>query len=105
MKIILSILLLGVLFLVPATSTSADCGLCGDLTGDGEINILDVTAFVQWYYSWPEVITPNCPASADMNCDGAVRVGTHPASDLQILIDYMFNSGPAPCDPVAFPDC
>ncbi|MEZ5359133.1 MAG: hypothetical protein R3F48_09920 [Candidatus Zixiibacteriota bacterium] len=90
--------IMGALFLLPTVS-SADCGMCGDLTGDGEINISDLVAFVDWYYDSNHP-TPNCPGDADLNCDNAVI-----RQDIDIMVNYMFYDGPAPCDPVAFPAC
>ncbi len=100
MRKLLALLALGVLFMIPATSTSADCGVCGDLTGDGQVNISDVVAYVDWIYTWPNPITPTCPSGGDVNCDNGAT-----STDLDIIVDWMFNGGPAPCDPVAFPAC
>ncbi|MEZ5359134.1 MAG: hypothetical protein R3F48_09925 [Candidatus Zixiibacteriota bacterium] len=102
MRKVVCLLALGALFLFP-TIASAECGLCGDLTGDGNINMLDITAFIDWYYGQGNPL-PNCPDDADVNCDNAVTVGGS-NSDLGIIIDYLYHYGPAPCDPVAFPAC
>ncbi|MEZ5357942.1 MAG: hypothetical protein R3F48_03865 [Candidatus Zixiibacteriota bacterium] len=91
---------LGLILCLSATSLNADCGVCGDLTGDGNVDISDVTAFVNWYYRWPDPITPNCEQGADMNCDNSVQLW-----ELDYLVDYLFNFGPAPCDPVEWPAC
>jgi len=100
----------GVALMLTGTGTArADCGLCGDLTGDGYVNIVDVTAFVEWYTNF---VTPQCPCAADVNCDNAVRVtfnvsGDPEIDDLEYIMNYIFSGGPAPCDPDddGVPDC
>ncbi len=102
---------MALVFVATTGTASADCGLCGDLTGDGAVNILDVAAFVDWYYHYPNGATPACPDAADVNCDGAVRINCYDpgyeCDDLQYLINYLFKGGPAPCDPDGdgIPDC
>ncbi len=71
-------------------STSAtDCSVCGDLTGDGNVDISDLAAYVDWFYS---LETPNSPASADI--DGKCYGGR--LSDLDYMVAYLFEGGPAP---------
>ncbi len=102
MRKLIIFLCLGVLLCAPSSTLLAEdyeCGLCGDINGDGAINILDITAFFQWYHHIPSV-TPNCPDDADMDCDAAVF-----SDEYEILIDYLYNNGPAPCDTDEWPAC
>ncbi|MEZ5357941.1 MAG: hypothetical protein R3F48_03860 [Candidatus Zixiibacteriota bacterium] len=92
----------GFLLFIPTVAVQADCGVCGDLTGDGFVDIDDIVAFVNWYYPTPPAMpeTPECPLGGDVNCDSGVQ-----SWELQYLFDYIFNGGPAPCDPEEWPAC
>jgi hypothetical protein len=98
------------IFIAAHASASAACDLCGDINGDGRVNISDVVSLVDWYYNWPP-IEPACPNAADVNCDGAIRLNCYyeefECDDLQYLMNYIFYQGPAPCDPNGdgIPDC
>ncbi len=98
MRKLLLTLCFGLLLCAPTTSLSADCGLCGDINGDGSVDIGDVTAYIIWLQ--PPFPFPDCPADGDVNCDNS-RSG----KDLDILIDYLFENGPAPCDTDEWPAC
>ncbi len=63
--------------------------VCGDFNGDGDVNILDITAYIDWKYKGGAA--PNPLARGDVNNDGAENV-----LDIVHLIDYKFKSGPAP---------
>jgi hypothetical protein len=65
---------------------------CGDINGDGVINVADVSYFICYIFD-------DCPAPypidiADVNCDGIINI-----ADVVYLINYIFNEGPPPCDP------
>jgi hypothetical protein len=69
-------------------------GVCGDINGDGSLDIADLTAFVHCYYE--NIYDPVCLtynwACGDVNNDGGTTT-----VDLQILVDYMFNGGSIDC--------
>ena len=55
---------------------SCDCGVWGDVSGDGAINPVDVVKMVNFVYKGNDtrVQPPNCPRQAgDVNCDNAVN--------------------------------
>ncbi|MEZ5357944.1 MAG: hypothetical protein R3F48_03875 [Candidatus Zixiibacteriota bacterium] len=89
----------GILLCASTASLNAECGLCGDLDGDGTVDMTDVTAFIAWYYQWPP-ITPECPGGGDINCDNSVQIW-----ELDYIIAYLYEGGPAPCDPEVWPAC
>lgn len=90
------------LFIFAPSTASAECAMCGDLTADGAVDIMDITAFIKWYFQWPS-ITPSCPCAADVNCDNAVTVNIYDpydtSTDLGYLIASIWYDGPPPCDP------
>ncbi len=66
--------------------------ICGDASGDGEVNISDVILLVNYIFkSGP---APEPLEAADANCDSDINV-----ADGVYVINYVFNSGPAPCCP------
>ncbi len=68
------------------------CVLRGDVDYSGEVNIGDITLFVEYLFQggW----APTCPAHGDVNGDSSTDV-----SDLTALVAYLFSGGdaPAPC--------
>ncbi len=90
-----------VIFLFAPGTASAECGMCGDLNGDGEVNVFDMTALIDWF-TYPNPVVPACPYAGDVNCDGIVNVNYadvyNPNWDLGYLIQYLFMGGPPPCD-------
>jgi hypothetical protein len=66
--------------------------LCGDVNGDGQINVSDVVYLINYLFiSEP----PSIPmAAGDVNRDTVVNV-----SDVVYLINYVFVGGPPPCEP------
>ncbi len=82
------------IFIAATGSASAECDLCGDVNGDGFVDIDDVVALINWMFppEWPPV-TPECPNAGDVNCDTGVTT-----ADIDYLMDYIFSSGPPPCD-------
>ena len=94
-------------------AAAADCDKCGDVNGDGNVNILDVSAMIKFVYYWPPEV-PECPCAADVNCDNAVRVNCtydpdpgYECDDIEYLIAYLYEEGPPPCDmdDDGTPDC
>ncbi len=64
--------------------------VCGDVNGDGLVNITDVVYLLEYIFAGgpPPVID----VAADVNCDGYVNI-----ADVVYLIDYIFAGGPEPC--------
>lgn len=67
-------------------------GMCGDINGDGAVNILDVTEFIYEIYIVPSPPLPQ--GLADVNGDASVNV-----LDIAYLINYLYKDGPAPSCP------
>lgn len=68
-----------------------DTGTCADINGDGNINIFDITYFIQCKYI---LIDPPCEVPAyrgDLNNDSNVNI-----FDIVYLISYMYRDGPPP---------
>lgn len=64
-----------------------DC--CGDATGDGQVNILDIVYLINYKYKDGEAPDPfdNC----DVNNDGFINI-----LDIIVLINYKYKNGSAP---------
>jgi len=93
--------ILAFLIICGSSAEAMECDLCGDLNGDGTVNIADLTAFAEWISN---SVVPPCPCAADVNCDGAVRItfqidGDPMVDDFEYFVNYLFGGGPAPCDP------
>ncbi len=71
-------------------------GVCGDVTGDGQVDISDLVAFVDCYANYTYPPPQHCLeynwACGDVNNDGGTTM-----QDMYILIDYMFNGGSLDC--------
>lgn len=73
---------------------SADFPACndtfvnGDVNGDGEINMSDPTALLDYLFNGGGNA---CPEASDVNGDGAVNL-----SDATYLLDFLFQGGPPP---------
>jgi len=66
------------------------CYLCGDINGDGAINVGDAVYIVNYLFrSGPP---PASPETSDLNCNGTLNIG-----DAVYIVAYIFKSGPAPC--------
>ncbi|MDD4051311.1 MAG: dockerin type I repeat-containing protein [candidate division Zixibacteria bacterium] len=63
---------------------------CGDINGDGNINIGDALYLIVYISKGGPA--PNPMAAGDLNCDEAISIG-----DAVYLIAYIFRGGPAPC--------
>ncbi|MCX6829117.1 MAG: M28 family peptidase [candidate division Zixibacteria bacterium] len=65
---------------------------CGDLNDDGLINILDITALINFLYRGGT--PPDPTTSADVNGDGIVNI-----KDITHLINFLYKGGSAPACP------
>jgi len=64
-------------------------GNCGDVNGDGLVNLLDIIALIQFLYK------PNSPAVPLMggDCDGNAKIDI---LDITYLINNLYRGGPSP---------
>jgi len=72
----------------PVYPSTCDCGVWGDVTGDGNINPVDVVFMVNFVYLGNNMIVPyaNCPRDAgDVNCDG----NRNPV-DVVFYVNYVY---------------
>jgi hypothetical protein len=66
-----------------------DCGLCGDVNGNGKVDIWDpyyLKIYIFYSRDWPI-----CKWAADCNGDGVINV-----LDIVVLNNYLGHGGPAP---------
>jgi hypothetical protein len=63
--------------------------ICGDVNGDGEIEVGDVVVLIDYLYRDGD--PPDPFLSGDATCDQDVSV-----DDVVYLISYLFRNGPAP---------
>jgi hypothetical protein len=73
--------------MVPASGPT-----CGDINGDGRINIGDALSVINFIFRGGPA--PDPIAAGDLNCSGKITIG-----DAIYLIAYIFRGGPAPCCP------
>jgi hypothetical protein len=66
--------------------------ICGDITGDGVVNIADVVFLV--YYLYKGYPPPDPPEVADCNADEVVNV-----ADIVCMVNYLYRAGYPPCSP------
>jgi hypothetical protein len=67
--------------------------ILGDVTGDGRLDIADITALAHYMYGGPE--PPALQKAGDTDCDGHITM-----NDLLILINFLFHKGLMPdCGP------
>ena len=66
--------------------------LCGDVNGDGQINVSDLTALVGWMFPPPGIEDPIYRQAADLDASGLPPN----ISDVTYLVAYLFGGGPAP---------
>ncbi|UCD17398.1 MAG: putative Ig domain-containing protein [Candidatus Zixiibacteriota bacterium] len=62
---------------------------CGDASGDGEINLLDVLFLISYLYDVPPGPRPQPPETGDANADGSIDL-----LDVLCLIDFLYGSPP-----------
>jgi len=63
----------------------------GDFNSDGNINILDVTSYINYFYKCGTAPSPLSNGDADGDCDIDV-------DDMDYIIAFLYTSGPAPVD-------
>ncbi len=63
--------------------------ICGDASGDGQVNILDVTYLINYLYK--EGPAPAFMEAADINSDGNVNL-----LDITYLIEFLYDDGAPP---------
>ncbi len=64
--------------------------LCGDVNGDGSIDLGDVLHLIAYLYK--NGPAPDPLATGDVDCSGGIDLG-----DVLYLIAYLYKNGPAPC--------
>jgi len=82
-------------------AAACDCGMWGDVNGDGFINPVDVLYVVSYVYKGLDgrAVWPDCPrATGDVNCDSAVN-----PLDMAFYVKYVYKGQNAfcadPCGP------
>ncbi|MEW6051124.1 MAG: GEVED domain-containing protein [Candidatus Zixiibacteriota bacterium] len=63
---------------------------CGDMNGDGLVNMADITHIINYYFNYGPCAVP-CEA-ADANCDNVANI-----ADIVYLVEYVNAGGPPPC--------
>jgi len=75
----------------PATEVTTVCmRVCGDVNGDGVVDLGDVLHLINYLYKGGPA--PDPLEAGDVNCDGVVDLG-----DVLYLINYLYKGGPPPC--------
>lgn len=78
-----------VMFMAPVGGNLASAQ-CGDMNGDGRINLNDVLFLIAYIFLGGP--PPDPIEDGDANCDGTANI-----SDAIYLIDAIFRGGPLPC--------
>ena len=63
--------------------------MCGDISGDAVVNILDVTSLIIYLYK--QGSPPYLMEAADVNHDTKINI-----RDITFLINYLYKGGPPP---------
>lgn len=104
MKRIMILTLIGAVSFFASATYAIICGndVCGDANADGVVNILDVSAMINFCNCWQngpdycdEMGEWICEDNLDVDGDGAFKC----PDDYQYLIDYLYRGGPAPVCP------
>ncbi len=69
--------------------------VCGDVTGDGNVNLLDILFLISYKYDTPPGDPPAIMMAGDVNSDMAINL-----LDILVLISYLYDSPPGNA-----PDC
>lgn len=77
-------------FLYAVNIVSGGAAVCGDITGNGNVDIGDAVYLVNFIFKGGPA--PDPFETADVNCDGRVNIG-----DAVYYIHYIFRGGPPPC--------
>ncbi len=64
--------------------------LCGDATGDGNIDVDDAVFLINYVYMGGA--EPDPFEAGDVNCDDVINL-----LDIVVIVNYMFRGGPEPC--------
>jgi len=89
-KTLTPLIILALLLLLPAASSFGQ-GVCGDVTGDSQVNVADMVYLIEWIIR--DGPPPPDTVAANMDLCNSVDVG-----DLAYLIGYLFFGSPQPCD-------
>jgi hypothetical protein len=65
--------------------------VCGDASGDGLINLLDILYLIAYRYNTPPGPAPDPEIFADADGDGLINL-----IDILYLIDYLYSQPPGP---------
>jgi hypothetical protein len=65
--------------------------VCGDASGDGEVNLLDILFLIAYKYNNPPGEAPDPIEAGDANGDGDINL-----LDILYLIGYKYNTPPGP---------
>ncbi len=65
--------------------------VCGDASGDGVVNLLDILYLIAYKYNTPSGPAPEPMEAGDANGDGSINL-----IDILYLIAYKYNSPPGP---------
>lgn len=77
--------------MIPATDVTTVCmRVCGDVSGDGIVDVGDVVYLINYLYRGDD--PPDPLEAGDVNCDGITDIG-----DVVYLIGYLYKGGPPPC--------
>jgi hypothetical protein len=97
--VILAIIALAGIFVTSSQAIICEPFICGDCNDDGNVNILDVTCIIDFYYCYEDW---SCDEQAAWKCENAMDVNGDCAlmyNDITYLINYLYKGGPAPhCD-------
>jgi hypothetical protein len=95
-----SLLLLGLLLLVPAMSAGQCEYACGDADTSGQVNAGDASYIMDYLYNGGPL-----PMDIDIECANFDNYPTLTISDVWWIVKYVFSEGwpPDPCPPVGAP--
>lgn len=75
----------------PVLPVSIISYVCGDASGDGVVNLLDILYLIGYKYNSPPGPAPDPMEAGDANADGAINL-----LDILYLIAYKYNAPPGP---------